>query len=492
MEASEKQLVIYDTWENQDVNLVIQAVAGSGKTTTLLELLRRCEYRTLFLAFNKSIQTEIQSLIDSQGIKQGKALTMHSMGLQAIRKKYKFKINNYKSYDLVKAIQNEYYSTFKDITWEDKAKFGYTLRDMNDVSRIYLTNDISEIKRHMMAMDNSIFDVYVDGESLIDMIWNDFVDIRNDSYDKRFIEIDFHDMIYLPILKDLTIPIYPYYLMVDEAQDLNLVQHRLIDKLLSQGTIKKWIAVGDKNQAIYGFSGAHGKSFDMFTQRDNTIELPLDICYRCPVDIVASANEVYNVMTPFKSYTGVVQKISDISQIKEDSMVVCRNSLPLFKLYFQLIAMNMKVHIKGEDIIGPITKFLKPYKYKTINSAKNKMGSEMNKINTNTDSGRFKHYQFKQNFDIFMTLSNHLVEDFSSTVEELLEKISTIFKQNSGSIVLCTIHKAKGLESDVVYILNEHLIPSKWAISEQQLIQEQNLKYVARTRAKEELYFIDI
>lgn len=491
MEASEKQVVIYDTWQNDDVNMVIQAVAGSGKTTTLIELLRMCQHRTLFLAFNKSIQTEIQSLIDSEGIVQGKALTLHSLGLKAIRKKYKFRINNYKNYDFVKAIQNDYYSTFKNISWEDKMKISYTLMDMNDISRIYLTDDLEQIKAYMTTMDKSFFDIYIDSDSLIETVWEDFIDIRNDSYEKRLIEIDFHDMIYVPVIKNLMIPIHPYYLMIDEAQDLNLAQHKLIDKLLSQGTINKWIAVGDKNQAIYGFSGAYGKSFDLFLEKENTVELPLDICYRCPVDIVTSANEVYNVMTPFKTHTGVVKKIYDIAEIKENSMVVCRNSLPLFKLYFELIAMNLKVQIKGEDILGPVTKFLKPYRYKKIGTARSKMNSEMIKIGRNTDANRFKYFKFKQNFDIFITLTNYLCNN-QDTVEDLLKRLSDIFKQKDCTIVLCTIHKSKGLESDVVYILNEHLIPSKWAISPQQLTQEQNLKYVARTRAKEELYFIDI
>ncbi len=53
---SGKQERIFDTWNNTDKNILINAVAGSGKTTTLLELLKFCEYRTLFLAFNKSVE----------------------------------------------------------------------------------------------------------------------------------------------------------------------------------------------------------------------------------------------------------------------------------------------------------------------------------------------------------------------------------------------------------------------------------------------------
>jgi superfamily I DNA/RNA helicase len=48
--------------------------------------------------------------------------------------------------------------------------------------------------------------------------------------------------------------------MVDEAQDLNLAQHKLIDNLLGQGDIRKWVAVGDRRQSIYGFSGSHAGS----------------------------------------------------------------------------------------------------------------------------------------------------------------------------------------------------------------------------------------
>ena len=63
---------------------------------------------------------------------------------------------------------------------------------------------------------------------------------------------------------------------------------------------------------------------------------------------------------------------------------------------------------------------------------------------------------------------------------------------DESAVILCTIHKSKGLEAKVVYILNEFLIPSKFAKSPSQLEQEQNLKYVARTRATEELYYLNI
>ena len=83
---SQRQLDIFSIWQNRDTNILINAVAGSGKTTTLLQLLELCNSKTLFLAFNKSIQEEIQSKIDIKGLRQGKSMTLHSLGLLAIKK----------------------------------------------------------------------------------------------------------------------------------------------------------------------------------------------------------------------------------------------------------------------------------------------------------------------------------------------------------------------------------------------------------------------
>jgi hypothetical protein len=47
------------------------------------------------------------------------------------------------------------------------------------------------------------------------------------------------------------------------------------------------------------------------------------------------------------------------------------------------------------------------------------------------------------------------------------------------------------MEAHTVYILDGHLMPSKWAKQPWQQVQEQNLRYVAVTRALDSLYFIE-
>ncbi len=487
-QASERQTEIFKTWENTNDNILINAGAGTGKTTVLLQLLELCKYKTLFLAFNKSIQEEIQSKIEAKQLGQGKAMTLHSLGLLAIKGSYrKWRINNGKNFDLIKKLQDNEKSVFRKISWADKMKLSYTLMDMNDISRLFLTDDLKEITTHLQSMDKVIA-----SNQEIDYLWQEFLKLRNKSYEQPILEIDFTDMIYLPVLKNLHIPITPTYLFVDECQDLNLSQHKLIQNLLSQGSVRKWVGVGDRFQAIYGFSGSLSSSFDLFLEYDNVIELPLDICYRCSTKIINKANEVYDVLKPFRTNKGVIATINNTIEIKQDSMIICRNSKPLIDLYFELLGSGKTAYIKGEDILTGIVRFLKPYGNHTTDSAKVEMLYKLEDLAEDlSDAGKIKHYYFKEDFDKYKKLVQHLSTQYE-TVDSLLNKVKSLFIDKKNAIMLCTIHKSKGLEADVVYILNENLIPSKFAKSPEQLKQESNLKYVARTRAKNELYFLNI
>lgn len=485
---SDKQQKIFDVWDTTSKNILISAVAGSGKTTTLLQILERCKYRTLFLAFNKSVQEEIQSKIEDKGLGQGKALTLHSLGLSAIRKKYrKVVIKSGKNFDLIKTFQAKNKKVFKKMTWEEKLKFSYFFMDMSDVSRLFMTDSLVEIKKRLLSMDKNYY-----AHAEIRSLWASFLKIREESYVGPTIVIDFNDMIYLAAREKLHIPIEPYYLMVDEAQDLNLAQHKLVENLIGQGTINKWIAVGDRNQSIYGFSGAYSSSFDKFLDMGDVEELPLDICYRCAQSIIDASNEVYDIMEYGKDEKGIVATVENVEDVKGPSMIVCRNTNPIIKLYFSLLGQGLPAYIKGDDIMSSINRFLKPYLKDTVSVTKSLLYEKLEDLQDDrTEEGRIKLYVFKENLSNFELLIQNMSTSYER-INVLLDKIQNLFKVKKDAVMLCTIHKAKGLESDIVYILNENLIPSKFAKSPEQLKQESNLKYVARSRAKKELYYLNI
>lgn len=221
-------------------------------------------------------------------------------------------------------------------------------------------------------------------------------------------------------------------------------------------------------------------------------ELPLDICYRCATNIIDATNEVYDVMEYGKEEEGIVGEVMDINEIKGESMIICRNTSPIIKLYFSLLGIGMPVYIKGDDILASITRFLKPYLNYTVSGTKRELIYKLEDLQKDkTEEGRMKVYMFKEQYSNFKALIANMSTDYE-IIKDLLEKIQNLFKVKEKAVMLCTIHKAKGLESDIVYILNEKLIPSRFATSPEQLRQEQNLKYVARSRAKKELYYLNL
>jgi superfamily I DNA/RNA helicase len=77
------------------------------------------------------------------------------------------------------------------------------------------------------------------------------------------------------------------HLVVDEYQDLNRAEQRLVD-LLANGNL---VVVGDEDQSIYSFKHAHPEGIVEFpSTHPNTEEAGLDQCRRCPHRIVAMAN----------------------------------------------------------------------------------------------------------------------------------------------------------------------------------------------------------
>jgi len=96
-----------------------------------------------------------------------------------------------------------------------------------------------------------------------------------------------------------------------------------------------------------------------------------------------------------------------------------------------------------------------------------------------------------------MVFITHNTDGLVSTViADIEELFSTRTKDSDderlmeGKVVLSSIHKSKGLEATRVYILDRFLIGMRATTGSWQMEQENNLAYVATTRAKEALHYI--
>ena len=315
--------------------------------------------------------------------------------------------------------------------------------------------------------------------------------------------VDYTDMIWLPNELDLKSNDFSYdWIMLDEAQDMNKAQRELVLRCFKDGT--RLCAFGDKNQAIYGFSGSDPESFDKLKSLPNTISLPLSICYRCAKNIVDFAQQLVPSIEENKDgRNGEILYDVQVDNIKDGDMIICRNNAPLMQIYNSLIKMGKKAFIRGKDIGLNLKKLVKNTHCENLNVDLSRDGvlsklyfnlfesvhSLMNKCNIDWNNA-ITSESITSKIDMINAIE--VLSEGINTADELINKIDDVFSDKKlDGIALSTIHKAKGLEANNVYIACKSLMPSKSAKKGWEINQEHNLMYVAYTRAKDKLGFID-
>ena len=468
MEYTTEQKEIFNGIENTENHVFINAGAGTGKTTTIVESSGKLPLGTkaAFLAFNKSIADELATKLP-EGVD---AKTFHAFGFAAIRAAgIKTKVNNYKLNNIIKDLLGAdfYYVPLKKLVSLVKGSLieGTDIKSINILIDDYNINFNSE-REELIAIQSI--------PAILTMC-------KTQTH-----IIDFDDMIWMPLVNDYPFPKYDV-LFVDEAQDFNESQREMISKCVNGG---RCIIVGDKNQAIYGFRGADSNSISLFKERlmkgDREIsEFPLSISWRCPKSVVKEANRyVEEFSAPDFAKEGNVIVNAGFNPQRND-MVLCRYNAPLVGAFYDLISQGKSAYILGRDMTkGLITAVQKV-------SKNNNMGTDefwdlfMQDFNYNHQ--RLMNDN-KKNQALALEDKRECISIFVSkatTVGGIIEEIKRVFDGNDkGEIMLSTVHKAKGLEADNVYILATERMPHPLGGQE-----ENNIAYVAITRAKNNLFY---
>lgn len=476
---------IYDTFDNTNHNMLIRAGAGCGKTTNLLGIMKRTDLPKIFLAFNNSIQQEISH--KTIGIQDTEVSTIHSLGCKSIMNHFKqrIEIKENKCWNFAFHLNK--------VSWHlDQETFLPSIvvaKQLVDLYRNTFCKNIYDLRKNadLLGIDYN--------EQMIECTLDLLEEYRRHNVNPR--EIDFADMLYIPITNsEIRIVSGAKLMLVDECQDLNRAQHAIVNKLRIQNRCRI-VYVGDSHQSIYGFSGADSKSFDLCKETPNIIELPLSICYRCPTKVIEDANKVFPVLEAYEhAKEGIVQHSEDMTLIQEGDMVLCRNVKPLIQLYFTLLMLNKKVTIKGKDLGKGIQDLLKDTKGRNVGEIEDELLAILHKKAMALKSrGKDKpqnHPSYTALLEKILVLQVIMIH--KRTRHEINEFLNDVFsdddREGRGRVILSTIHKAKGLEADNIFILDTNLIPSEYAVTEDALIQEKNLLYVARTRAKKSTTYI--
>lgn len=487
MNYSSNQLTVFKEIKDGNSNVAIKATAGAGKTTTILACLDFTPKtkKSVFLSFSKAIVDELKEKVP-QHIQ---AATLHSLGFSMMRsylKGYKIKVEP----DKYAKLAINYYKKAKGDGPLDKKEFrsAFICADICTYIRMTLTPQTLEDVAAMCMYYNIDFDK--------EMLECSLALMKDSLKMPKNMMIDFADMIYYPSMIPEMVNLKYDYVYLDEAQDTNKAQFKLIELILAPNG--RLISVGDDYQCIYGFSGADVDAFKRIRERPNTITLPLNVSYRCPKLIVKEANQVCPEMEAYENNEEGVVDTGDWNLIEEGDMVLSRVTRPLISLYFKLLDKGVKAKVIGKDIEQGLLSLIEDTMSNTfegmiyeINLKRGQLENELRELGIRMPSEHPKMGAFEEKIQVI----NLLMKKVNSPTQ-LIELVKEIFKEDKKAARLMTIHRSKGLEANRVFLIThaseQPLMPSKWAKQSWEFVQEDNLKFVALTRAKKELIFISL
>jgi len=458
-------------------NLVIEATAGSGKTTTLVE---NCKYiavnqKTILVSFSRAIADVLATKIP----RHVESNTLNAHGWRICRDNVrgvildKFKdVNIFKQY-----VEEKDWYKWKSLVAKLVSLMKNNLVTPFNGNMINVLNQIRD--QHALDFPDKIKNFY----EIVEKVYIESVNQKD--------IMSFDDQKYMPIYCNWSFPQYNW-VMVDEAQDLSLMEVEFINRMG-----EKKVFVGDRYQSIYLFKGSDSDAMDNIVKRFEAKELPLSICYRCPTAVINEAkgvNQTIEHPEVNSNGEGLVETINKNKYevvVQEGDFVLCRTTAPLIKYCLRMLSLKKRAYVKGREIGEGLIKLIDTVCNGSINM---RMEEFQTKLDTYF-SERLAHLN-NLNREDQATLLEDQVEGLKALMVECVDVnalkylINEIIVDRGIGICFMTLHKSKGLENPNVFIIRRDLIPHKLAKTEAQLKQENNLLFIGITRSQQTLRYV--
>jgi DNA helicase-2/ATP-dependent DNA helicase PcrA len=485
---SKYQIDIFEAVKFLKNSLGIEATAGSGKSTVLKEIAKILrglypDAEIIALVFGKDAANDLKrkmgNLIDAR--------TSHSLALYNIKKIYKY------SKSIVDS--EKYPQIFANYLKNNEADKEDLLRNRSAIlTAINLIRDLmlDTSLESLEWLSSNYEQINFNGDTRIIVSAIDYI-YKTGRADSSV--LDFGDMLLLCAENPSYCKQYDYILL-DEAQDSNASQLQFFKNSLKPSG--KIIFVGDTSQGIYAFRGSMSNAMQILQNAFNADMLPLSVSYRCPVSHIAyvkgllpdSNIEAAPNAIEGNIFFGKFDKFSD--NIEDGSLLLCRNNAPLIKPAFRLLTSGRKVIIKGKEIglelINLILKIKKLYSADSIYNFAEGLNAYRQ-----SESDKLMKLNYLRKLESLLDKLD-CIEAFiseSDSIDSMITSIDKIFSNDDHEgIIFSTVHKAKGMESNSVYILGPELMPSSKAKSDEDKKQEDNIRFVAYTRSKNNLFVV--
>lgn len=473
---SAEQEAIFDVILNGTCSLIVEAYAGTGKTTTCVEVMHRLARQSpkltmAYIIFAKRNREEAVGKCPSSAI----VMTAHAFGLQALSKVFgKIEVDKEKVNRIATALVGPD---------DEKAELRYMLAKGIELGKDYMVSNRVEVEPI----------VEKHGLEICDLTLAEFCDKVLEGMRISALQtnvVSFSDMIWLPLKLNLTIPHFDL-LLGDEVQDMNPARLELLFRAM--GTSGRLLAVGDKKQSIFGFTGADRHAFAKIEERTGAITLPLHTTYRCGKAIVALATQfVPDYIAHPSNSEGEVRDVSVQDMLSDTGaragdFILSRTNAPTVKIAMQLLKQGRKCNIQGRDIGQNLLWMIKRSKAVSVAGFSAWLAEW-----ANAESERLTAKKCSIEHIVDKAACLDAFCEGQTSLEDVKKRISDMFDDaepdETHRIILSTIHKAKGLERNRVFLLESSFTCKPK--TEEDKIQEENVRYVSITRAKDSLFLV--
>jgi superfamily I DNA/RNA helicase len=472
-----EQSAIFEAARDTSDNLLIEALAGAAKTSTLVELSKLLRGNTLSLAFNKKIADEMQKRMPQNVQSQTLNSLGHRVWSQALGGKRLILSSSKLHHLLIEEIElapSEERTHLYD-TLGDLGRYVSGSKNHGHVPDS-LVNGLGARLSRLMS-DDEFFEMLPEEPtpSQIDVM----LKVLRRSWEMALEgKIDYADQLLMPTVLRCSFPIFSNVL-VDEAQDLSELNHVMLSKVSK----RRCIAVGDSLQAIYAFRGAHTEGMPLLQQRFNMRTLHLSTTFRCPERVCDHVRHHATRILPWDNNPNnpgsVLYRTSwEMNDIPDGSAVLCRNNAPLFRFALRMLKKGRRPNLWGRDVGAALIKVMEslgPINMKRADAVvalarhHSEKGAKLKR-----NSAKVALAERVECMAVFI--------ESADSLGGAIALAKNVFNSN-GKVDLATGHKAKGAEWPDVFILDNYLIGDDG--------QELNLAYVLATRAQRNLTYID-
>lgn len=471
-------------------HIVVQARAGSGKTSTIIESLNYVNkyLDALLCAFNRSIAKELSR----RAPRHVKVKTLHSLGLSAISQRLgkKPEVDGDKGKRIARAVLAERAAEVrKQSRGAARTKkrgdplhgYHYQLSQLAGLGKNTFAKSIKDLERLAYAhrIEDDVFPAHLMAPLAAECMKRAAADTSI---------VDYDDMLYLPA-KFGFMPQSYSYVFVDETQDLNMAQLWLAKMACMEGG--RIIAIGDPRQAIYGWRGADEQAIPRIIEQFGAKVLPLSVTYRCAESIVDHVKAVVPGLDDLEARPDAPEgevRSFDWDQCmgpfgaRPGDFILSRLNAPLMPIAMYFLAHGIPCIVAGKDIGRNLAALArKSDAHTTIELHRWLIDYKAKEHERLAKMDQLEHFtDVTDRVEALLTIAAEC-----DTVDDVCRKIEHMFSDETetGAIVCSTVHKAKGLERDRVFMLTSTFRPGRST-------EEDNIYYVGATRAKNKLFLV--